>query len=214
MAVSNVLLVTRPDYDIVTKYFCIWSEALCTMARQKGMTVCDLQGKKANRKDFESYLRKNNPSMVFLNGHGNAEIITGQNDEPIVDAASMSPNSIMYARSCDAGERLGQELVRHGVSSFIGYRRKFIFGYTPEYVTRPVMDPMASLFLEPSNLIVSTLLKGHTAKDANQRSKDAMFRNFRKMICSTASFEERYASRWLWGNLQHQVLHGNEEAKI
>ena len=214
MAANNVLLVTRPDYDIVTKYFCVWSESLSEMARRKGMTVCDLQGKKANRKDFESYVRKNSPSMIFLNGHGSTDVITGNDDEVIVDASSSLPSAIVYARSCDAGASVGLALVHGGSRSFIGYERKFIFGYTPEYMTRPLYDPMAALFLEPSNLVVSTLLKGHATEVAHQRSREAMFRNFQKMICSTATFEERYASRWLWGNFTHQVLCGDTEAKI
>lgn len=210
MAVTDAFLVTRPDYDIVTKYFCVWSQPLIAMAKKKGMRICDLQGKKATRAQFESYIRKNKPSLIFLNGHGNTEVIAGNDDQVLADRTTVLPGAVVYARSCDAGEGLGPMLVVQGARSFIGYRRKFIFGYTAEFITRPFADPMAALFLEPSNLVISTLLKGHAASDAHHRSRDAMFRNFKKMICSTASFEERYASRWLWGNLQHQVLIGDD----
>ncbi len=212
MAANDVLLITRPKYDIVTKYFFAWSEEILNMAKQKGMTVCDLRERKATRRSFDSYAAKLRPSVICLNGHGNADMIAGQDDEPLVDASSALPGAMVYARSCDAGERLGPELIGRGTRAFIGYRRKFMFGYLTDFLTRPKEDPIAALFMEPSNLAVSTLIKDHSADEAHRRSREAMFRNYRKMICSTASFEERYASRWLWGNIRHQVLHGDGEA--
>ena len=184
------------------------------MASHKGMTVLDLSGEKVTRANFESYLRKHGPEIVFLNGHGNQTTITGDNNKPILDVRGDVNTIVIYARSCDAGAVLGQTLVAKNTNAFIGYKRKFTFMYSPDNITKPLKDPMAKLFLEPSNLALSTLLKKHTAEEAHARSQEAMFKNFRKMVSSQASDEERYGARWLWANINSQVLLGDPKASI
>ena len=214
MRMTNVILVTRPDHEIVTKYLCMWSESVIEFARKK-FTVHDLIGKKANRANFESYIASHKPSFLFLNGHGNANEVTGYDNEVILDKGSKMAPVIMYARSCEAARTLGPELVKNGsAKAFIGYKRNFICGYSPQKVMRPMEDPIASLFLAPSNLVASAIVKGNTVTEAHLRSRDAMYRNFRRMISSAASYEERYAARWLWSNLNNQVLLGDINAHI
>jgi len=184
------------------------------MARKKGMDVFDLEGAKATRTNFTSYISKHSPGIVFLNGHGNATTITGNENEPLVDMKSTIDTAVLYARSCDAALHLGQLLVTGPTKAFIGYKRKFVFSYSLAHVTKPLRDPLARLFLEPSNLAVSTLLKNHTAEEAHMRSREAMAKNFRRMVSSEASDEERYAARWLWANINSQVLLGDGLAKM
>lgn len=214
MPTNKPLLVTRPYHDPVTRYLCVWSEQVVALAKSKGFIAYDLKGDKSRRSNFESYLVAKNPAFLFLNGHGSAEIIAGHNNEPLIDMASSSKRTIIYARSCDAGRVLGPHLVKNGVQSFIGYKRKFICGYSPDKILKPRQDPIARLFLEPSNLVASTLIKGHTTSEAHDRSRNAMYRNFRKMISSASSYEERYAARWLWANMNSQVLFGSPNGKI
>ena len=122
--------------------------------------------------------------------------------------------SIIYARSCDAGSVLGRELVKEGAMAFIGYVRKFIFAYTSSKITKPLQDSLAGLFLEPSNLVVTTIIKGHSVLVADQRSKASMLANFRKMISTSAAYEEKFAARWLWGNIKNQVVLGGSGASL
>lgn len=178
------------------------------------MPVYDLEGVKANVKNFISYVTEKRPSFIFLNGHGNADVITGNENEVLVNSLSRLDDCVIYARSCDAAENLGVTLVENGAKAFIGYSRKFTIGYTPENIYDPLGDPVASLFLEPSNLVASTLVKGHTVLEANTRSKGAMYKNFRKMISGAATFEELHAAQWLWSNLKGQVLLGDPDAKM
>lgn len=214
MPLNKSALITRPHHEVVTNYLCSWSEDVLTMRNKQAGAVYDLKGGKATKKNFESYFRKHKPEFIFLNGHGNEDVITGHNDEVLIDSKSQIEASIIYARSCDAGRKLGGILVKNGLSSFIGYSRKFIFGYDAAKITHPRNDKLAGLFLEPSNLVASTILKGHTAEEAHRRSKEAMYKNFRKRLSSAASFEERYAARWLWGNINSQVLLGNPQQKV
>lgn len=214
---NKSLLITRPNHDQTTNYLCQWSEGTVRIATEKNFTVYDLKGKKATQKNFESYNNIKKPRLFFLNGHGNADTITVYDNEPIVtnkiDGNSVK-NRIIYARSCDAGQSLGKDLVKIGASAFIGYKRKYIFGYTPSKLTRPLEDQLARLFLEPTNLVVTTLLKGHSVEEAQNRSKTAMNKNFRRMISSVASDEEKYAARWLWSNINSQVMFGDEKAAL
>lgn len=211
---NKSILVTRPDHDLITKYFHMWSQDIIDFAKSKNIVVYDLRGKKSNRKEFVSYISKRCPSIVFLNGHGNATIFTGYNNEPIINSESVLENSIIYARSCEVGQNLGLKLVENGAKVFIGYNRKFFCGYTQEKITKPLEDKIASLFLEPSNLVVLTLLKNNNAEEAHKRSKEHMYKNFRRMISSTATFEEKYSARWLWSNFNSQVIFGDSLAKI
>ncbi|MFH0943416.1 MAG: hypothetical protein V1810_04560 [Candidatus Beckwithbacteria bacterium] len=71
---------------------------------------------------------------------------------------------------------------------------------------------MAKLFLAPSNLVVTTLIKGQTARKAQDRSRQAMLKNYRKMTSTTASYRKRYVARWLWSNYKSQVLYGDAAA--
>lgn len=211
---NKSILITRPDHEIMTKYCYIWTTSIVVLAKEKLMNVYDLKGKKANRKDFESYVKINNPSIIFLNGHGNAKTITGYNNEPIMDNKSVPSRSIIYARSCEAAQSLGHILIQKGVRTFIGYIRKFIFFYDPNCILKPANDKMAQLFLESSNLIISTLIKDHTAVEAHQRSVSVMYKNLRKMLSSVATFEERYAAPAMWNNITAQVVLGDEQARI
>lgn len=214
---TKSILVTRPDHDPVTRYLCVWSEQIITLAKSKGFITYDLKGSKSRRSSFQSYMVAKRPKFLFLNGHGDTETIAGHDNDPLLDMTDMTSNmkgTIIYARSCDAGKALGPHLVNRGAQSFIGYKRKFICGYSPDKILKPHQDPIACLFLEPSNLVASTLIKGYTTLKAHHRSRDAMYRNFRKMISSASSYEERYAARWLWADMNSQVLLGDHEGKI
>lgn len=211
---SGSMLVTRPRHDLITDYLYHWSRELLEMAKSKGMSVFDLEVDKATRQNFESYVRKQKPSLILVNGHGDSRTITGDANKPIIDMKSKIKTSVMYARSCDAAEALGHTLVSGSTKSFIGYRRKFTLSYTRAYSAKPLKDPLARLFLEPSNLVASTIIKGHPAKEAHNRSQEAMRKNFRKMMSSQATAEERYAARFLWANINSQVLLGDPRAKL
>ncbi len=213
METNNVVLITRPHHEIVTNYLCVWSEEFVESAKKKA-TVYDLKGPKVTRTNFESYVKSHHPSFVFLNGHGSAELITGHENEVILDEHSDLGPVIVYARSCEAARILGPALVSQSLKAFIGYKRNFICGYSPDKITRPMEDHIASLFLEPSNLVASTIVKGNTAEEAHFRSRQAMYKNFRRMISSAATHEERFAARWLWSNINNQTLIGDSQAKL
>lgn len=210
------LLVTRPNYDETTNYLYFWSGLVIKEARKHRFDIYNLFGNKATKKNFNSYLKSQKPDILFLNGHGDEKTITGHDSEPILESGEKEPvnKAIIYARSCDAASVLGKKLIVNGARVFIGYLRKFIFGYTPSKITKPLEDSLAKLFLEPSNLVVTAIIKGHSAQEAHEHSEKVMFENFKKMISTTATYEEKYAARWLWGNINSQVLYGEKNATV
>src|SRR5664280_2194897 len=103
MTMSKAILITRPDHDLITTYFLHWSNLVIKEATSKGFKVLDLLGNKANNKMFSSYIVKHEPILVFFNGHGNADMITGYENEPLLEANNNEKlliKKIVYARSC------------------------------------------------------------------------------------------------------------------
>ncbi len=59
------LLVTRPEYDYTTRYISTWAEKYLKLAKQKGYVIVDLRRKRANRKEFESIIKRQNRHLLF-----------------------------------------------------------------------------------------------------------------------------------------------------
>ncbi len=63
-----MMIVTRPEHDLTTKYISLWSEEIIKLARKKDIEVIELKRGKANRKGFISRVKKLNPRIIFMNG--------------------------------------------------------------------------------------------------------------------------------------------------
>lgn len=172
-------LITRPNYDPTTRYISCWSEKIIEEARSKGKKVIDLKGSKANKKELTGRINKLNPSLVVLNGHGNEDSIAGQDNKVLIksgDNENILHSRITYAVSCCCAKILGHESVKKGNSTFIGYDDDFVFISNRKYLSQPLKDKRAKPFMEASNHVAISLLKGHKAIEASNRSKE-MFDN-------------------------------------
>ena len=211
------ILITRPNHDQTTDYLSYWTKPVVDLAK-KHLKTFDLAEQRANKKDFESYTKTHSPTFIFLNGHGSESQVTGYNNEVLIDARDKNlkafSKSLFYIRSCKSGKILGPKLVQKGAHAFIGYEYNFIFLRDIKYTTKPLRDPTAKLFLEPSNLVASTLIKGHTVQEAYERSQKQMRKNLSMILSSGSGVEERNSAAFLWSNITAQVLHGNPNAKI
>ncbi len=212
---SKNVLVTRPEYDYTTRYISAWSKKVIVFARSKGDLVIDLFQKRATKKEFESIIHKKNPSLVIINGHGNDRLICGQDGRVLIEAGvndDILKSRIVYALSCRSAKILGSKSIGSGVLAYIGYVEDFIFMYSNEKRGRPIEDKTAELFLKPSNQVAISLLKGHTAGEAHQSSKEFFLRNMRKLLTSESSSIDSSALRYLFWNMQHQVCLGDQFA--
>lgn len=171
MKTSKTLLVTRPDYDPTTHYCYHWSEPVIEKAKEKLFRVLDVITDKVTKDVFESYLIKQQPQFLFLNGHGSDTLVAGQDDKPILEENNVNvipKDSVIYVRSCYVGNKLGKSLIQYA-AAFIGYSKAFGFLRLNNYLSNPLADPLAKISFEPSNLVATTLLKGKTVEEAHDR---------------------------------------------
>ena len=209
---SKKYLVTRPEYDETTHYLSKWCEKTIEFAEQKGIKVLDLQGSKANRKETEAMLNQS-PELVVLNGHGTDTLVYGHEHQPIIVAdenENLLKSKIVYALSCKSAKTLGMKSVNAGAINYTGYDEDFVMLHETDKVSRPLSDNLAKLFLEPSNLLIISLLKGNTVEEAKQKAEDVM----RKNVLSSLNSPEPYLTRYLWWNLKHFVTNGKTDARI
>lgn len=210
------LLITRPEHDPTVRYLSRWSEQIIKEAEKKGMEVIDLYREKANRKRFIGTLEKSTPELVVLNGHGNKDFVAGHDDEVILlDSDKKAVHTkIIFARSCQSAQILGQKAIANGAIAYLGYTEDFWLMYNPAKLSRPLKDTTAALFLEPSNYLATTLLKGHSTGAANQRSKAFFRKNIERLLVAGPLSEDYDAIKLLYWDMTHQVCLGNENATL
>lgn len=208
------LLLTRPDHDYATRYLSAWAEKFFDLAKQKNCSIVDLRRERANYKEVESVLQKRKPCFVVINGHGDDNLVTGYKNEPLLKAGYNSfllQGKVTYAISCRSACILGEEVGKYGNTAYIGYKDDFILLYLEEYRTRPTEDKLAGLFLDPSNLIATSLLKGHTTEKSVSRARQEFFRNIQKLLTSKTSKDDSSALRYLLWDMKHLTLCGDKE---
>ncbi len=211
------LLITRPDYEPATKYLCAWSQTLMDEAKTRKHDVFDLLGKNANKKELTSRIQKLDPKLVVLNGHGDDDRIGGQDDEILIKMGEnddLLHSRITYAVSCRCGRELGQKVAQTKGTAFIGYDDDFVFSSDRKYMSRPLEDKRAKPFMQASNQVAISLLKGHTAQASSERSKQMFEAHYQSLLSSDNGPDALQDARFLWWNMKHQVCLGDTEAKV
>jgi hypothetical protein len=121
---------------------------------------------------------------------------------------------IIYALSCSSAKVLGESAVKKGAEAFIGYNESFVIYTDSERETTPLKDNIASSFIKPSNILSLSLLKGKTAKESSEKSKEEYKKEIRNYFTSNSiEGAERIAVGLFW-NMNNQKVIGNPEAKI
>lgn len=208
-------LVTRPEHDDTTHYLSHWAKICIDFANGKNIRIIDLKREHAIQTEIISRIKKLSPELIFINGHGSDDMVTGHKNQPLFIAGkneSILKNSIVYALSCQSAKNLGKRCITSGTNAYIGYEEDFIFVYNPNMITHPTDDKTARLFLEPSNELVISLLKGSTTEEASEISKELYQQNIRKLLSSNSSEEDTAMVRYLWWNQKNQVCLGNKDA--
>ena len=210
------MIITRPEHEATTRYLSVWSRIVLDEAKRSGINVIDLHRKKANRKDFEGRLRKCNPKLVILQGHGNSTRVTGHDNEYLVAVGKneeLLEGRVTYAVSCDAAKELGERVGAMPHSTFIGYNDRFVFSYRPDRMRNPIEDNRAKPFMEMSNQVTRSLIKGHTANEAMQRSQDVGTDHVKRLMSSASDPDARFDAMNLLWDLRHQVCLGDGAKK-
>ena len=214
MKMEKGLLITRPNYDDVTEYLSIYSKKIISKAKEKGLNVFDLKGSSINMETFNDILKKLDYNFIVFNCHGNPETIFGHKNSTLIKLGQNNNTlfgRIIYARSCDVGQKLGKSMKEDKKGCFIGYKFKFKFCIDETRISSPQSDNTAKIFLNPSNMIPKSLIKGNSAIEAQDKSKKQIAKNMKKIIQKGGP---RSYLEVLWNNLSGMVLYGNENAKI
>lgn len=216
---QNGLIITCPEHDDATAYLTFFSKEIIDEAIKK-----PLKNKKVNQKknlnigSFSSILSKLDYRLVVLNGHGSYDSIFGYKNDIIIKLGKndhLLKERLVYARSCDAGAKLGPACMKNTKNGcFIGYELPFIFFMDPKWTTKPHNDKVARLFLEPSNLVPISIIKGHSAIESHDSSKKQILKIMEKLIKNEPSQETPFYIEALWNNYSGQVIYGNTEASL
>lgn len=209
------LIITLPRYDIVTEYLSQFSKPIIEEAENNNIPCKQLKYKEVNKENFEGITRSIGYKLLVLNGHGTTQAINGHDNESIIKEGvneEILKEKITYARACDAAASLGKNAMQNNNEGcFIGYNLPFEFYHDITWEGNPTRDTVASLFLEPSNIIPISILNGKTTEDAHLSSKKAILKNINKVLRKkdTESFA---IAESLWNNYEGQVLLGNGSA--
>lgn len=183
---------------------------MAVFAKTKGNDVLDLDGKRANRKELTSIIKKTKPHLICFNGHGNYSSITGQNGETLVkmnDNEKILQGTIVNILACSSGKLLAPSCIRNGTQAVIAYKEEFWLLYDTTGTSKPLADKIAKLFLEPANEIINCLLKGHTVENSYNKSQRLYKINIQKVLARDSSFG--YLAKFLIWDMKHQVCLGN-----
>jgi len=211
------ILITRPNYDLMTSYLYEFSkEIIKTTKESPDFHVTSLEGPNATRINFENSMIKEQPSLVFLNGHGDKKQVAEQNDEIILDEKdiNLTKGKIVYALSCDSLEDLGDKAIEKNAKAYIGYEAKFMI--VQDLTRTPAKDKNALPFKRACCTLINALIFGMPVGDAIERTKE----EYRHSIRSYGTSEDdpygdtpliRFALAW---NLEFLGMKGDEEASI
>ena len=216
-SMSNTALVTAPSSDPTTRYISAWALETIKGLKSKQLQFILLKKDRATASILESMLKKHNPSLLFLNGHGGPDFVCGHNEEVLVKSGKneiILEGVVVYALSCSSAKILGQAAVVAGAVAYIGYNEDFIFFISPEKISRPREDKTAEMFLTPANHVVVALAKGHTAGEATDTAKDYFLKSIKKLISSESSSDEREYIRYLIWDMRNLVCQGDRDAVV
>jgi len=212
---SKKILVTRPEHDVTTKYLSSYAKLVIKYAQEKGIFVKDFEQGNIKKQEIEMFIQKQNPKLIFLNGHGDVNCIEGDKSEIIIrqdENDEILKGKITYARSCYVASSLGKKCGEMGLSTcFIGYKFPFQFWIDETRSGNPLKDKTAELYLLPSNKLVEYLIKGNKIGIAFEKSKKLMVENMRKIKNEEEPGAlERFKALWI--NYEGQEIYGDEEA--
>ena len=210
-------LITRPTHEIRVTYLFHWGKEILEFAKKKSINFTDFKNGKANRKDVEKYLKKQNPRLVLFNGHGNTSMICGHDDEPLIisnENEDLLNSKITYAIVCDAAKKLGKNAVKKGCDAFIGYEGPFGFVRDASRECNPFKDKFAEPFKEISNIIVTSLLKGDSVEESVEKSKHLTSELIKKYSTSDAEPGFKDIRFWLFWDKFFLNFIGDPTAKF
>ena len=210
------MIITCPKHDDATSYLTFFSNDIIREAANKFLSIKKIGDRQLNLNEFSKILEKLDYKLLVLNGHGISDSIFGYKENAIIKLGKndgLIKERLVYARSCDAGTVLGKECMKKTKNGcFIGYNMPFIFYMDSKWTTNPHNDCVAKLFLEPSNLVPISIIKGHSALEAHENSRKQILKEMSRLMKNKQEQETPFYLEALWNNYAGQVIFGNKDA--
>ena len=214
---NRELIITLPRYDPATEYLSQFSRDIIKEAEDNNIKLKRLKGKDSNKNNFEKVINKLNYNMIMFNGHGSDKTIMGHDDESLIILGKnehLITERIIYARACNAANTLGKECIKNTKNGcFIGYNVNYMFYTDTNWDLNPLKDNIAKMFLDSSNIIPISLIKGNSAEEADKKSKNQILKNINKVL-KNKNQESFMIAEALWNNYVGQVVLGNKDIKF
>lgn len=172
MADVKTVLFFRPNYELATKYLSAYAGRIVDEAVSLGYNVVDLYGVDATKEKFEEALTLHDPFIVGLFGHGNYNLLVGQDNVEVLRACTNDQilgEREVLALSCRTGATLGPSARDKTCAAYYGWQEDFTF-WVDESVENPLEDPYAAPFFESGLTPMHILLNGGSLFDAYDKT--------------------------------------------
>lgn len=210
------ILITKSEHDLETFYLSKWIEKVKAFAENRNIRSICLERYEANRENAENMLKNISFNLVIFNGHGTDEEICGHNNETLIKSGEndfLLKSKIIYSIACESAKKLGVEAVKNGAVAFIGYDQDFIIYTNTNMAAKPLEDEFVKSFLESSNKIGVSLIKGLTTKEAFEESQKS-FERWILYYLKNDLIESPFILPALIWDMSCQSLIGNESARL
>lgn len=211
------VLFSRPNHDDTVAYLHYYSKQLIDLAKSKRLKIINKEGKNANKKIILNVIKKQKPNLIMFNGHGSPEFICGHANEVIVSSGENPDvlfDTVTYALACSSADKLGRKVCEKGALAFIGYMYDFAIGRDPDSEATPSKDKIAKYFLEPSNILFSSLIKGKKVGESVLKAKEKMRDNIGFLETTDKFPEASFYAPFLYGNYIGLTIHGDKSVSI
>ncbi len=213
------VIITTPNYDDATAYLYHYAEELIKFAENRGIAVSQLKRPRLRRENLQSSILQQKPQLLLFNAHGDEKTIygdkTNQETEYLIKEGQnhqLLEGKLTYARACSAAASLGKACTNKS-GCFIGYNQPFSFWIDTSRTTTPLKDKIAQLFLQPSNDLAISLLRGKTVGEAVNNFNIASKKNIIQLLGKKDEPGAMALAMLLWNNMTIQEVLGNEEMR-
>jgi len=212
----SCILFSRPWHDGTLSYLYYYSKELIEFSKSNRHKTINREKEQANKKEIINLIEKQKPDFIMFNGHGSPNIIAGHKNEIIISKENpeVLSNAIIYSLTCSSAQKLGKLVVTKGAICFIGYDDDFNLGKDPNKEASPRKDKIAKLFLEPSNILVKSLIEGLNVKKSVEKAKEKMEENIWYLSTTKEFPEAQFYAPFLFGNYKSLVTHGENKVSI
>ena len=118
------ILIGRCECDEMVAFPFFWAEDLIPYARERKFDIVDLKRKRFCKEQVKKHIEDKNPTLIFLNGHGDENSVRGYNQEPVITLYEndyLLKGKTAHILSCDNGKFLAQSCIDKGCKGFLGY---------------------------------------------------------------------------------------------